>query len=110
MSSASTESRPTEKTGQLNENINSFASKDDIDSTPPDGETDKDAVDLQLDSDLLDYMTDFKLFTDCKVSDWFKILSTNVSETKQYMSWLENKGEKFFSTKIFLNFQYKFCN
>lgn len=46
----------------------------------------------KIDSDLLDYMSQFKLFSDGFVSDWFKTFSFSTSEVREYMNWLEDKG------------------
>lgn len=64
----------------------------------------------QIDSDLLDYMTDFKLFNDGFVTDWFKTFSFNVAEIREYLTWLENKGQCYivrdrFSSLNLLEFQ-----
>ena len=58
----------------------------------------------QVDSDLLDYMTDFKLFNDSFVSDWFKTFSFNVAEIREYLNWLENKGQHKISCLVVLSF------
>lgn len=46
----------------------------------------------KIDSDLLDYMSQFKLFSDGFVSEWFKTFSFSTSEVREYVNWLEDKG------------------
>lgn len=58
---------------------------------------------LQTDIDLLEYMIEFKLFTDSCVSDWFKTMSFDTSDIKQYMCWLDNKEYKKIWTDIYNN-------
>lgn len=57
---------------------------------PPQSEADTQMS--QIDSDLLEYMTEFKLFTDGFVTNWFKTFSFNTAEIREYLAWLENKG------------------
>lgn len=46
----------------------------------------------KIDSDLMDYMSQFKLFSDGFVSEWFKTFSFSTSEVREYVNWLEDKG------------------
>lgn len=61
----------------------------------------------QIDADLLEYMTEFKLFTDGFVSEWFKTLSFSTAEIQEYLGWLENKGE--FLLLLFLIVIFVYC-
>lgn len=83
----------SEKAHYLNESTNSFSSKEDTKNAFVDTTRENENLN-KLDSDLLEYMNDFKLFTDRDVNEWFKTLCFNTAEIKQYMNWLESKGEK----------------